>query len=252
MVTKQSKKPAREEDEDLDDVFNTETPTDVKKRNEEIQKSIGKGLSYFSLKDEETAVIRFLDDRPLTFYQHRVWDSSLKNGQGGYRNLTCSRKNCPLCKAGNRPRYVGAYRIIHIDAEDKNGKIAPREKIFLKGVNTLSVLEKKNQKKALSSENMEVERMGGGFDTQYLFDWTGENKKPKDYIRPEDGDDLQEIFKIQPDLAERLALSVKKGKGYHDDVPDEDEEEDTPPPKKSAKSKSKGKKSSSDDDDIKF
>jgi hypothetical protein len=203
------------------------------------RKNAGKFLPYFALKEGEApATIRFLDDKPLTFYQHRVFDAGLKQGQGGHRNLTCMRQDCPLCKAGNKPRYVGAYRIIHIDSTEKNGTVAPKEKIFLKGVNALAVLDKKNQKKRLTSENMEVERIGDGFDTQYIFEWTGEKKVPKNYTKP-DEDDLKEIFAINEDDLIRLAKNEKR-KGRSE----EDEEEDPAP-----KSKGKGKKGKKDEDE---
>jgi hypothetical protein len=238
--------------DDFSDVFNTETPADVKKRNEEVMQNAGKGLPYFSLQEDDTAVVRFLDDRPLSFYQHRVFDATLKQGQGSYRNLTCIRKNCPMCQVGNRPRFVGAYRIIHIDAVDKNGKVAPQLKVFLKGVNCTVVLEKKNQRNKLSSENMEVERIGQGFDTQYLFEWTGQKNKPKKYNQPDEPVSLQDMFKPQHETLERLAQTLKKksSDGADDDYGDkDDEEEEVQTESKSKKGKGKkkeGKRSNND------
>lgn len=227
------------QDKDFEDVFNTDTPEDVAQKNAEARKN--SGVKYFSLKDDETAVVRFLDDEPITFYQHRIKDPSLKEGLGGFRNLTCLQKagKCPLCAAGDKPRYIGAYRLIHLDHKDGK-KVVPTEKIFLKGINTIEVLLKKNRKKKLSSENLEVERTGEGFQTQWLFEWTGDTGKIKDYVEMEN-DDIRFLFKPNIEVMTRLA---KRLKGSSKDDDGEDEEE---PPKKSKKSSN-----AYEDEDIPF
>lgn len=223
-------------DEEFDDVFNTDTPDDVSERNKAAQS--GMRIPYFTLKDDETAVVRFLDDEPVTFYQHRVRDNSLKDGKGGYRQLTCMRKNCPLCKKGDRPRYVGAYRLVHLDNQEGK-KIIPKEKVFIKGVKTLEVLAKKSRKKPLTSENLEVERTGSGFDTQWLFEWTGDTAKVKDFQEMEN-QDLTQLFKPQIEVTERLAKTLAGGDS-------DDDDDDDVPVKKSAK-----KRAQDDDEDVPF
>lgn len=207
ILTTRINKMTEENKSPLDDVFNTVTPEDYK---EEIaDKMAGTGIDYFSLAKDQSALVRFLDDRPLTFYQHRVWDKSSKNGKGGWRMLTCMRTNCPLCIAGDKPRYVGAYRLVHIDNKEKDGSgrevLKPKYKVFIKGVNTLEILERKNKKKPLSSENIEVERAGEGFDTKYIFDFSGDITPPV-YEQPEASKmNLKELFKVQLDTVNRMA-----------------------------------------------
>jgi hypothetical protein len=203
-------------EKDEDDIFNTSTANAIVKKISKAKESIGKYMPYLAVPEDGSAIVRFLDDEPVTFYQHRIYDPSMKEGLGGYRNLTCTRKDCPICGKGNRPRWVGAYRVIHIDHMDK-GKQVPTEKIFIKGVNVIEVLERKNQKKALSSENIEIERIGTSFETKYTFDFTGDKKPIKDYVMSED-DDLRERFKINRDDLERLAKTMdKKGKSASED-----------------------------------
>lgn len=196
----------------FDDVFNTKTPEQVKEDIDNARKQAASFMPYFNIGKNESAVVRFLDDKAVTFYQHRVMDKTLKEGQGGYRMLTCVRQNCPLCAAGDRPRYVGAYRVVRLDCKvrDENGRevIQPEEQIFLKGINTLEVLDRKNAKKPLSSENMEIERIGDGFDTKYLFEFTGDKDPVSGYKKP-DEDNLQEIFKPLPEVLQRLAPTIK-------------------------------------------
>lgn len=198
-----------------DDVFNTSTIDEVSKQRKEKMEAAGSFMPYFNLGSDQVSLVRFLDNEPLTFHQHRIWDPMLKDGAGAWRNLTCPRLNCPECKLGGKhaPRYVGAYRLIHIDhvEKDENGveKQEPTEKIFLKGINTLEVLVRKNRRKPLSQENMEVERIGTGFNTKYIFDGTGDTAAIVDYKKP-DSDDLKEIFKVQRDVLERLAKDGAK------------------------------------------
>lgn len=189
------------------DPFNTETPEDVAEKNRKAREEGGSYLPYFNPKEDETSIVRFIDDEPLTFYQHRVWDPLAKDGAGGWRVLTCKRKNCELCAAGDKPRYVGAYRLVHIDNLE-NGKQVPKLKIFLKGVNTLEVLVRRNKKRPLSSQNLEVERIGKGFDTKYTFEGTGDETMPN-YEKP-DNCELRTVFAIQEDVVKRLAGSVSK------------------------------------------
>ena len=198
--------------EDFDSVFNTSAPEDVAKQRQAAMEAAGNWMPYLNVPEEGSAVVRFMDNRPLTFYQHRVWDKSLREGQGAWRTLTCIRENCPLCMADDKPRYVGAYRVVHIDhiEKDQSGKEVQRPtlKIFLKGINTLEILERKNKKKKLNSENMDVERIGSGFDTKYIFEFNGDAEVPKDYKKPDEVD-LKKIFAPQTDVMKRLAAEKK-------------------------------------------
>lgn len=219
------------------DVFNTTTPEEVADEIRKKRESFDSYAEYFNIPPDGTALVRFLDDRPVTFYQHRVWDKSLKNGQGGWRTLTCLRAECPLCRVADekdKARYVGAYRLIHLDNRE-DGKVKPKLKIFLKGINTLEVLERKNRKKPLSSENIEVERIGTGFDTKYLFEFTGESKPVTDYEKPS-VTSLKEIFKVQPEILARIAAekgaaksdSGNGGSAKGQDAPAPDNDDDIP------------------------
>jgi len=279
----ENKKSKQAKETDWKEAFNTETPAEKKEQNKKAMEDAGKFMPYFNLGDGETAIIAFLDNKPVTFYQHRVWDKSAKKGVGGYRTLTCPRKSapCALCKKGDKPRYVGAYRIVHIDnietVRNKQGKEVekqvPREEIFIKGVNTLAVIERKETKlkekgKHISDKIYEVERVGTGFDTVYTFDETSEVDIPE-YKEAEE-DDLKEIFAVQLDVINRIAGTLFDDEDDDpddvdtddevDDVDneDEDEDEDTDadsddndePIRKSKKSKRVSK--NSDGDSIPF
>jgi hypothetical protein len=195
------------------DVFNTTTPEEMAEEVRRRKEQAGNFVEYFNIEKNIIAVARFLDDAPLTFFQHRIWDKSLKQGVGGWRNLTCIRENCPLCAIQTdkeKARFVGAYRLVHLD-NVIDGKVVPKVKIFLKGINTIEILERKNRRKAISSEDMEIERIGDGFDTKYLFEFTGKCTSINEIVATQDIN-LKEVFKVQLDILNRLAIE-NGGKG---------------------------------------
>lgn len=227
---KTTKKPEVDEEDSHwgDDVFDTVTPQEQKEMN---QTSSYLKASWFKIEDGESARVRFLDENPLTFYQHSEYDKKAKRGAGMRVNLTCIQKDCPLCEAGSKPRYVGAYRVILIEKFDRKGrpmKISPEEQIFIKGVNTLAILEKKNSKKKITSENIDIDRTGDGFDTQYIPEFTGEKAIPKDYKKLPSAN-LRDYFKPKPQDLARLAKDLmRKSRGSDDDyegVGDDDDDD---------------------------
>lgn len=191
-------------------VFDTTSPEEAKKDTEFT------GIPYFNLRDGETAVIRFLLAKAKTFYQHRVWDKAAKKGTGGWRVFTCIRTNCPLCRAGDRPSYKGAYPIIHIDNVEVDGagkqQRIPRFKILIRGVNDITVLEKKANRYNLTEFNMDVERVGKGTSTQYLFEKTETKDMPQCDYKKEDVD-VKKFFAVQLDVMQRVAADILDKKG---------------------------------------
>jgi len=196
-----------------ENIFNTKTPEQaVEEKNE--SRGGGNYMPYLGIGENDSAVVRFLDRVPLTFYQHREWDPALKKGQGGYRMTTCIRENCPVCNAGGKPRYVGAFRVVHLDAmvsDSQGNKVTtPTEKIFIKGINTLEILTRKDKKRDITSENIDIERIGKGFDTKYMFDYTGVTDAP--VFERFENDDLMKIFAPDVEVLNRLAANMKGSK----------------------------------------
>jgi hypothetical protein len=198
-------------------IFNEKSPQQKATEDEERRKQGNKYLRYLKIEKDETVLVRFLDREPLTFYQHRIQDPTLKQGEGGWRNLTCLRRGCPLCAIGNKARFVGAFRVVHITDEGNF------EKIFIKGNNTLLALGKKDRKKSLTSENVELERVGDGVHTQYLLEWTGEKETP-DFERVE-SDDLEKVFAPDIDAMRRLSGSKSKSSAPSEEATETDDED---------------------------
>ncbi len=182
----------------------------------EIQENSRKGgyspkfLTHLPIKKDEIVVVRFVETEALTFYQHYVKDPLLNNGQGAFRNLTCSRDGCPICPTKSewsKPRWMAAYRVIHLD--DPEG---PRMRVFSKGVIAMTLLEKKQKRlqqegRDINSANCEIERSGEGFKTLYTFEFKAASPAPAAYEQPE-AVDLVEYFKIDMEALIRIAQTL--------------------------------------------
>lgn len=190
-----------EETDQLADVFGSVTVEDAIRDSQGYTK-----IPYLVIPDKKSVTGVFLDTSPLTFYQHQLFDPNLKNGQGGTRNLTCPRKNCPACQAGSKPTFKGAYRFVQVDYVDDNGDIVPTERLFLKGVKTVEQLEHKNRKRALDSALTEIERRGSGFDTTYYVEFVdGDMPEGYDPAPYADLDELKAL--LAPDMKKLAELS---------------------------------------------
>jgi len=113
----------------------------------------------FRLGDGETAKIRFLTEEPLNFRQHNL------HVDGKWPKYTCRQGlegGCPLCKAGDTPRFVGAYTIF----DYRDNKV----KIYIQGIRVLKVLDRLHAREGgLMGQDFEVSRSGKGTDTSYNF-----------------------------------------------------------------------------------
>ncbi len=193
-------------------VFGEHSAADVadiqeKARNEAYSK---KYLGHLPIKKDELVLVRFIDTEPLTFYQHYVKDPVLNEGKGAFRNLTCSRDGCPVCAAKtqwSKPRWVGAYRVIHLD--DPAG---PRMRVFSKGVIALTLLEKKQRRlkeegRDINQSDCEIDRSGEGMKTIYTFEFKQPTPAVEAYEYPENID-LVEFFKIDMESLVRIAQTM--------------------------------------------
>lgn len=211
---------------------------------------------YLSLKPDEEAEIRFLESEPLKFYQHRVFDNNIRNGQGGYRVLTCTRRpDCPLCTAGNKATFKVAWQVVHLDNLDQNGDVVPRVKMWVQGIRFASLFEKKTKRFDIKKENVILERIGSGTDTTYSIERT--NDKGKIKFDQDEITDLEEYFGLDDKKYEDM---VRIGNDITASSKSNEEEDDfsehTYRPKKSKQRKSRrhpaDEESFVDDDNVPF
>lgn len=197
---------------------------EYKKKQEAYKESAASGGGkkkfpvYFDLDEGEEANARFLEFDPVKFWQHRVFDPESKKGSGGYRVFSCTREpSCPLCMAGDKPAFKVAWQIVHLDALDpKTGEVTPRVKLLVKGIRFAEYYAKKTAKNDPTKQNVTLERIGSGQNTQYLFAGWGDKGKIE-YDSSEEVE-LEDYFGIDDEKfadMERIASSLggKSGSG---------------------------------------
>ena len=200
---------------------------------------------YLSLEPDEEVEVRFLEQEPVKFHQHRVYDPKLKRD----RVFTCTREpDCPLCEGGNKPTFKAAWQVVHIDNLDKNGNVTPRVKLWAQGIRFAELFEKKVRRVDPVTTNVILTRIGAGQNTQYQIDGTKTTGKVK-YDKSEVVD-LHEYFGIDDEKyedmcrigasmqgsAERYVDKQLKGMSRHQD----EEEEEYAGPKRGKRSKLEG------------
>lgn len=143
---------------------------------------------YLTVNQDEEEEVRFLEETPVRFWQHRVYDENAKNGAGSYRVFSCTREpDCPLCAAGNQASFKVAWQVVHL--KDQN-----RVKLWVKGITFSEVFVKKIRKFDITDENVTLERVGTGSKTTYLLERTGDTG-PINYDKSEVVD-LRDFFGI--------------------------------------------------------
>lgn len=176
-------------------------------------------------KEDFEISIRFLTDEPICFYEHT------KYVNGKVLNITCTGDDCPECKDGDKPRFVGAFLIIdhtefeYDERDDKGNKTGKkikgkdRLKLLVRGQQDLAVLDRLNTKYGLLDRDWSVYKTGKDTSTKWNFDrgdideWTDEELKN---ILPEKYRDT--------DLYEIVEQQIT-GDGLEDDSTSEDDEE---------------------------
>lgn len=137
--------------------------------------------------DEEFEIpIRFLTDEPVCFYEHT------KFVNGKVLNITCTGDDCPECKDGDKPRFVGAFLVIdrtefeYDERDDKGNKTGKklkgkdRLKLLVRGQQDLAVLDRLSSKYGLLDRDWAVFKTGSGTNTKWNFErgdldeWTEE------------------------------------------------------------------------------
>lgn len=174
--------------------------------------SMGKKFPmYLSLKNGQEALVRFLAKDPLKFWQHKVFDPEARKGAGSPRVFTCTRTpDCPLCAAGDKPSFKVAWQVVHIDHLDKDGKVAPRVKLWVQGIRFGEMWVTRTKRVDPTAVNVVIIRTGAAQNTSYAVDPTMEGGKIT--FDQDEVVDLREYFGIDDERYNdmvRLGDSVK-------------------------------------------
>jgi hypothetical protein len=133
---------------------------------------------------------------------------------------------CPGCRDEMERRYKFWTRVIERDAEVENdsGKVTDYKdqiKILSGGKRLAGALNKKHKKHDLSKRDVEIEREGTGWDTDYSVEWVDEKDMPLSKA------DLKLIEEADIDL-DRYATTPDFDDFY--ELPDRDDEDEREKP----------------------
>jgi len=117
------------------------------------------GGQFIQLKDQEKVIVFFVTpmEKLVSVYEH-FWQDPGSEESG--KSYTCIREGCPMCQAGNKPRYVTMAVVYNI--EEKKVQVLKMGIKFWK--NQVEAF------KAYGSANdrpYQIKRTGEGFNTSY-------------------------------------------------------------------------------------
>ena len=189
---------------------------------------------WVHMEDGESVVLRVVDVGKdfRDGFVHQVEFEGGKSRKSFTRDVMCLDQDddgtpCPGCRDDLERRYKFWTRVIEREAEIENdaGKVTGYEdkvKILSGGKRLAGALNKKHKRHDLSKRDVEVERDGTGWDTDYSVEWVDEKDVPltKDEIKMIDASDIDlERYAYVPDFDDFYELPGRD---------DEDEEDEKP------------------------
>lgn len=136
---------------------------------EEKRQQFRPSVWSFILAADESATIRFLTDKPITFREHYL--PNVK----GRKYLTCLGRDCPMCDAGNKPSFRGAFLVIDRRTETfetREGEkrtVSNQIKIMKHGIRVCKALTHIAEARGLTNRDYDIKRTGESTDTTYTF-----------------------------------------------------------------------------------
>lgn len=232
-----------------------------------------KKAGWVKMDDGESVVVRVVDVGK-DFRDGFVHTVEFKGKRGTFtRDVMCLDQDddgtpCPGCRDDLERRYKFWTRVIEREAEVENdsGKVTGYEdtvKILSGGKRMAGALNKKHKKHDLSKRDIEIEREGKGFDTDYSVEWVDEKDFPltKEEIKMVDDSEIDlERYAYIPDFDDFFELpdrdgndddeddsgakSLRRGSSFgkkstrasrNGDIDDDDDDDDRPPRRRSSR-----------------
>jgi hypothetical protein len=191
-----------------------------------------KKADWVKIDDGGSVVVRVVDVGPdfRDGFVHPVEFPGKKGRKGFTRDVMCLDQDddgtpCPGCRDDLERRYKFWCRVIEREAEKENdaGKVTGYEdqvKILSSGKRLAGALNKKHKRHDLSKRDIEIERDGDGWDTDYGVEWVDDKDAPltKEEIKLVDdsGVDLDRYATI-PDFDDFYELPSRDGDDDDDD-----------------------------------
>jgi hypothetical protein len=123
-----------------------------------ISEFFGKKTQYFRLKSGESRLIRFITpvEEIVSIFEHS------EQLAGGWKNIPCLGKECPLCEVGQKPS-LRSYALI-IDREDDTVKVFKMSKTVAQQL--ISLIQEYGD---ITKRDFKVYRQGEKTNTSYQF-----------------------------------------------------------------------------------
>jgi len=229
---------------------------------ENIKKSAKrfKSPDWVKVPDGESTIVRVIDvgDEFRDGFVHPV-EFDRKGGKSFTRDVMCLDQNddgtpCPGCRDDLDRRYKFWARVIEREAEKTNdsGKVIGYEdqvKILSSGKRLVTALNKKHKKRDLSLRDIEIEREGTGWDTDYTVEWVDEEDNPmsKDDLKLVEESDIDlDRYTTVPDFDDFYELPDRDNDD--DDVGEKSKRRGSPFGEKKTRSSSVRSRKDKDDD----
>lgn len=212
----------------------------------------GRIWRYYLNDGDEDVPLQFLTEEPLCFFEHSVQEG------GKFTNVPCIGEGCKEC-AKKKPSYSGAWlvvdgRTVEIDERDSNGqktgkkkKLTDQIKMLVRGVTTMSQLDRLSSKYGLMDRMWYLTKTGKNTDTVWNFDRGDDEEISSKRLKALLAQLPEELRGLTPDeIVEQQmqsALDMAMGEAQEDDP--EESEEDI----EKARSKVKSKIQKIDEDD---
>jgi hypothetical protein len=208
--------------------------------------------TFFLTEDNDEALVRFLTEIPINFYEHNMQVSI--GGRSRWEGFTCLgeiKKPCPLCENGDRAQLKGAYLVWdyreyeYTDEKGKKRKASGQVRLYIAGPTIVNQLGRISKRYGLCKQDITVSRSGAKKGVTYNFNREAAAKGPsKTMIENALPEALRELYdgsleSLNNIIEEQLKLRFPE----HDDEDDGDEE-DTRAEKKRRSKVSSGKGSS--------
>jgi hypothetical protein len=230
------------------------------RQDENKEKRKNKLYRFFLKNDKDEAVVRFLTEEPVTFYEHNI--KTYVNGKEYYDNALCTGEDCKYCKNGEKAQFKGGFLIwdtreFEIKDGNKKKTVDGSLKLLVFGTKVLSQLDRISSKYGLTNREVTIVRLGKGTDTSYTIE-RGDKLSPlsKKEIENMMNDSLREIYNGTEDsLCDVIEASIEASgdsdytnlSGGADEEDDEeyennknligDDDDDEEPPRKHSGSK---------------
>lgn len=191
---------------------------------------------WVKMDDGESVVVRVIDVGSdfRDGFVHQVEFEGGKNRKAFTRDVMCLDQDddgtpCPGCRDDLERRFKFWCRVIEREAEilndsDKVTGYEDRVKILSGGKRLATALNKKHKRRDISKRDIEIERDGTGWDTDYSVEWVDEKDVAltKDELKMVDESEIDlERYAYTPDFDDFYELPGRDGDDDDDEKPGE-------------------------------